>query len=108
MTLRVAIATLLLATTTALPAFAATPRSLSLGADASALIETVQYRQPARPNHYRLDAHRHGDGYNAYASGASRSATIHGHDVIPGWPCVSGGRSRGGAMSAYPNWEICN
>ena len=109
MKLLVAIATLFLATSTALPAFAATP-GLNLQRDAAATpIETVQYRQTPRQRQERSQTHRYRNGYDAYASQhrapASNRAEQH-RDVLPGWPCTD--RTESSEYSAFPSWEICN
>ena len=80
MKLPIAIATLFLATSTALPAFAAVQSSIPLNDAALVPVETVQYRQtqPARDT---------------------------SHDVIPGWPCIRRGGDTSGT-SAFPSWEV--
>jgi len=105
MKLPVAIATLFLATTTALPAFAATALSPSLDGAAAASVETVQYRpqqMPRQNQHYQPNRYR--SGYDAYA--AAPPATTPGRNVIPGWRCAY--RDESSEYSAYPAWEICN
>jgi hypothetical protein len=101
MKLVIAIASLFLATSTALPALAAIPASISLRDAATAPIKTVQYRQTPR------QARR--NGHNPYAShnGAGGSSGAVSRQIIPGWRCVS--RDLGeGNYSAYPSWEICD
>jgi hypothetical protein len=99
-TLPIAIATLLLATSTALPAIAAT--------HPSAPVEFVQYRPVHRHDtvHHRSTAHR--DDYNAHATAPSApDATRAGstHDDMPaGWRCME---RRGDDPSAFPSWEFC-
>jgi hypothetical protein len=107
MKLLVTVATLFLATNTALPAFAAMPGSHSQRDAAPTPIEAVQYRQTPRQRADRSQA-RYRSGYNAYAShnSAPTSGTDLNRDVIPGWHCVSRGDSS--TYSAYPAWEICN
>jgi len=105
----VTVATLFLATSTALPAFAAMPGPMSLRDAAAAPIETVQYRQTPRQRHDRSQAYSYRNGYNAYAShnGVPASAgTDRQHDVIPGWPCTD--RTESSEYSAFPSWELCN
>jgi hypothetical protein len=79
MKLPIALATLFLAATTALPAFAAT----------SAPRDAVQYRQDYR------------SGIDAYAA----SPRVQ-RQTVSGWGhCVSGLES--GARSAFPSWDVC-
>lgn len=90
MKLSVAIASLLLVTSTALPAFAAVPASISLRDAATAPTETVQYRPTPHQAH-----------------GAQSSAHAVNRKIIPGSRCVS--RDLGeGNYSAYPAWEVCD
>ena len=107
MKLPVTIATLFLATSAALPAFATAPLSIPLRDAAAAPVETVQYRnqQTPRENH-RYQAYRNSNGYHAYAS-TPRSANSPSHDLTRGWPCESHSVDSG-FYSAYPNWEMCN
>jgi hypothetical protein len=104
MRLPIAIATLALAITTALPAFAVTPSpiSLSLRNAAATPIETVQQttRQRRQARTYR--------GYNAYAAAPrARSGYNDRFDRYnnPWGHCVSGVTS--GNSSAYPQWDVC-
>jgi hypothetical protein len=103
----VAIATLFLAATTALPAFAAMPTSASLH-NATASVETVQYRQAPRQQRARQHAVQHSNGYNAYASHnrAPAAMTEPSRTIIPGWRCAY--RDESSEYSAFPAWEICN
>jgi len=86
MKLPIAIATLFLATSTALPAFAA-------------------------PNGHYFYSHPQGysHGYNAYAA-APRARSHEGavRSANPGWPCIHRSRQEAGLDSAYPSWEECN
>jgi len=96
-----AIATLIVATSMALPAMATTP-SISV-----VPTEIAQYRQT--PPYQDQHAYRYRDGDSAYAShnGAPNSAgSNRSHDVISGWPCIDRGESS--TYSAFPSWEICN
>jgi hypothetical protein len=108
MNLPIVIATLFLATSTALPAFAAMPASISMRDAAATPIETVQYRQTPRQRDDRDPTYGYRNGYNAYASQnrAARSPNALSRDVIPGWPCEY--RDESSTYSAYPAWEICN
>jgi hypothetical protein len=103
MRLPLAIVTLCLATTTALPAFAATPApiSVSLRDAAASPIEAVQYRQ--RTTRQRRQTTRtYRNGYNAYAA-APRTRSGYRN---PWGHCV-GGLGRG-AESAFPSWDTCS
>jgi hypothetical protein len=101
MKLPIAIASLFFATTTALPAFAAIPASISLRDAASAPIETVQYRPTAH------QTHRSGHTANASHDRVGGSSSAVSRQIIPGWRCVS--RDLGeGNYSAYPAWEVCD
>lgn len=103
MKLPIAIATLLLAAGTALPAVAATPAPISAALrDAAATpIEAVAERtQAQRQRQRQRNARTYRSGYNAYA--AQPRARVQPQ----GWGhCVSGGTP--GALSAYPNWDRC-
>jgi hypothetical protein len=88
MKLPVAIATLFLAATTALPAFAATSIVNAPNGIPTASVDTVQYRQ-AQP-----------DAHNANTR-AARNAR-----VTPWGHCVSG--LDRGAESAFPSWDLCS
>ncbi|MPZ37418.1 MAG: hypothetical protein GEU95_05020 [Rhizobiales bacterium] len=100
MRLPLAIATLALAVTTALPAFAATPTApllASLQNAAATPVEAVQHRRATRQRQTRTRAYR--NGYNAYAAAPySRRVSSWGH-------CVSG--LDRGARSAFPAWDLC-
>jgi hypothetical protein len=101
MRLPLAIATVALAVTTALPAFAATPSApilASLQNTVSAPVETVASRQTNRQRQTRSTRSYRG-GYNAYAaSPRARRSNPWGH-------CVTGlDRS---SRSAFPNWDLC-
>ena len=102
MRLPLAIATLLLATATALPAFAATPApiSASLRDAAAAPIETVQYRQAQTPRQ-RRQVRTYRNGYNAYAAQPTARRSYNN----PWGHCVSG--LDRGARSAFPSWDVC-
>ena len=86
MKLPIAIATLFLAATTALPAFARAPTGHTFFQRDAARVESVQ--------------HGYRNGYAAYAAapGVRRPASGWGH-------CVSGGASE--LQSAYPSWDVC-
>ena len=100
MKLPVAIAALLLATSTALPALAAT--------HPSAPVEMVQYRPTDHPHANHPQTSRHRDGYNAHASAPAATDQSHaapGHDAMPpGWHCM---QRRGDDPSANPSWQFC-
>jgi hypothetical protein len=102
MKLPVTIAALFLATTTALPAFAAPANISTANRISEASVELVQYGRVS-PS-YRFDRQyvdRNWDGYGAYAaSPASR------HAFRDGQPCVSG--LDRGAASAFPSWALCS
>jgi hypothetical protein len=98
--LPIAIATMLLATSIALPAIAAT--------HPSARVEFVQYWAVHRHDtvHHRPAVHR--DDYNAHAAApsapdAARASSTH-HDMPAGWRCME---RRGDDPSAFPSWEFC-
>jgi hypothetical protein len=99
MRLPIAFAALFLATTAALPTFAATPAPIGASLDAAALspIEAVQYRHTARSRRYV----RHDRGYRAYAAHprARRYGDPWGH-------CVRLGEHTPG-RSAFPSWDLC-
>jgi len=103
MKLPVAIAALLLATSTALPALAAT--------HPSAPVEMVQYRPMHRQDANHRQPSRHRDGYNAHASAPSAApsapdASSTSRDAMPpGWSCI---HRRGDDPSAYPSWQFCD
>jgi hypothetical protein len=102
MRLPLAIATLFLATTTALPAFATTPApiSVSLRDAAAAPIEAAQYRQQTTRQRRQTRTYR--SGYNAYAA-APRARSGYRN---PWGHCV-GGLDRG-TSSAFPSWDTCS
>ena len=104
-----AVAALFLATSTALPAFAAMPGPNSQRDAAATPIEAVQYRQTPQQRPEHAQTHRYRNGYDAYASHhrapASDGAEQH-RDVISGWPCTD--RTESSEYSAFPSWEICN
>jgi hypothetical protein len=102
MKLPVALAALFLATTTALPVFAASINTSAPNGIPEASIETTQHGPVALRYHSdRNYADRNWDGYGAYAaSPASR------HTFRNGQPCVSG--LDRGAASAFPSWELCS
>ena len=104
MRLPIALATLALATTTALPAFAVgpSPISLSLRDAAATPIETVQQttRQRRQARTY--------SGYRAYAAAPrarSGSNDPWARYSNPWGHCASG--LTGGGSSAYPQWDLC-
>jgi hypothetical protein len=114
-----AFATLALAATTAVPAFALTPApvSASLRDAAASPIETVQQRTQAQRKRQRTtgtyrDGYR--DGYNAYA--AAPRVRNYGYQGYSGYGyqgysnpwghCVTLGNRTPGA-SAFPDWDIC-
>jgi hypothetical protein len=108
MRLPIAIATLALATTTAMPAFAIAPSpiSLSLRDAAATPIETVQ--QTTRQRQTRT----YRGGYRSYAAaprarGSYAAAPRDRFDRYgnPWGHCVSG--LTGGGSSAYPQWDVC-
>jgi hypothetical protein len=108
MKLPIAIATLLLAAGTALPAVAATPGPISAALRDAAVtpIEAVAERTQAQVQRQRQlqrqrNARIYRDGSNAWAA-QPRGRT----QPYPGWGnCVSGITSAAG--SAYPSWDRC-
>jgi hypothetical protein len=102
MRLPLAIATVCLAVTTALPAVAATPSApilASLQNTVSAPVEAVASKQANRQRQTRST--RSYRGYNAYAA-SPRARRSYGNS----WGhCVSGVDR--GARSAFPNWDLC-
>jgi hypothetical protein len=101
MKLPIAVASVFLATSTALPAFAAIPASISLRDAATAPIETVQYR----PRSHQTHRNRHTAHASHNDAGGSSSAVS--RQITPGWRCVS--RDLGeGNYSANPAWEVCD
>jgi hypothetical protein len=118
-----ALATLALAATTAVPAFALTPApvSASLRDAAATPIETVQQRTQAQRKRQRTtrtysDGYR--DGYNAYAAAPGVRG---GYGYYPGYGgygygyqgysnpwghCVTLGNRTPGS-SAFPDWDLC-
>jgi hypothetical protein len=107
MRLPLAIATLFLATTTALPAFAGTPApiSVSLRDAAATPIETVQYRTQAERQRQRTTRTYRGRNTYAAAPRVRRSYGDQGYSN-PWGNCV-GGLGRG-ADSAFPSWDTCS
>jgi hypothetical protein len=95
MKLPIAIATLFLATSTALPAFAAPNGHYFYSHQQGYRTANSAYAAARRPPV--------ANGYNAYASheAASRSANTR-------WPCIHRSRQESGLDSAYPDWEECN
>ena len=89
----VALAALVLATTTALPAVAASPDQRATAAHAQ--------QRPLQRSHQR-------SGYHAYAAqpGTARSPDASGHATVRGWPCAY--RDESSTYSAFPSWELCN
>ena len=100
MKLPVAIPALLLATSTALPALAATHPSVP--------VEMVQYRPIQHQNANHPQPSRHRDGYNAHASAPTAPGSgdaVPGHAAMPpGWHCI---QRRGDDPSANPSWQFC-
>jgi hypothetical protein len=100
MKLPVAIASLLFATSVALPALAAT--------HPSAPVEMVQYRPALRQDTNRLQPSGRRDDYNAHASAPSVPDATHAvrsRDTMPpGWKCVDRG---GQDPSVFPSWQFC-
>jgi hypothetical protein len=96
----VALTAVVLATTTALPAVAASPDQST-----SAAVATVQQQRAAqRPLHRSQQR----SGYHAYAAqpGTANSSDASGHKTVRGWPCAY--RDESSAYSAFPSWELCN
>jgi hypothetical protein len=100
MRLPLAIATVCLAVTTALPAFAATPSApilASLQNTVSSPVEAVASRQTNRQRQTRTTrAYRGGNAFAA--SPRARRSNPWGH-------CVTG--LDRGSRSAFPNWDLC-
>jgi len=104
-----ALAALILAATTALPAFAATPAPISAALrDAAATpIETVQHRTQAQRQRQRT-SRTYRNGYNAYAA-APRARRSYGYQQgysNPWGHCVRLGQHAPG-RSAFPDWDVC-
>lgn len=103
MRLPLAIATLFLTATTALPAFAAAPAPIALRDAAATPIEAVQYQQQQQQTtRQRRQSRNYRSGYRGYAS-APRARSGYNN---PRGNCV-GGLSRG-AESAFPSWDTCS
>lgn len=93
MKLPLTIATLLLVTTTALPAFATAPTGHSFYQH-----QGYSYRS----NAYGLHRHPTVNGYNAYAAEPNARPQVRSN----GWGhCVSGLEE--GGRSAFPSWDVC-
>ena len=91
MKLPLAIATLLLVTTTALPAFARAPTGHSFYQHQGYSFQTHAYG----PQHHSVV-----NGYNAFAA-----APYVQRQVRSGWGhCV---RGEEGGRSAFPSWDVC-
>ena len=111
MRLPIALATLALATTTALPAFAVAPSPISLLLrDAAATpIETVQQtpQQRRQTRTYRGNYAGTPRARRSYAA-APRARSDNdpwARHSNPWGHCVSG--LTGGGSSAFPNWDVC-
>jgi hypothetical protein len=120
MRLPIAVATILLGTTAALPAFAASPAPLGASLRDAALspIETIQYqqtkrnRQTTQNRQMRQRGQARGyRGYNAYGADP-RAPRAYGGDPWgnyygdPWRRCVRVGEHTPG-RGAYPDWDIC-
>jgi hypothetical protein len=111
MRLPLAIATLFLTATTALPAFAATPApmSASLRDVAATPIEAVQHRQTTkRPRYTRT----YRNGYRAFGQYYEGQRDPYPQRVYPNawsgsWGHCAGGLGSGGD-SAFPSWDTCS
>jgi len=105
MRLPIALATLALATTTALPAFAIAPSpiSLSLRDAAATPIETVQQipQQRRQTRTYRGSYAATPRARRSYAA-APRARSGYSN---PWGQCVGG--LTGGGSSAFPQWDVC-
>ena len=109
-TCALALGTLILAATTAVPAFALTPApiSASLRDTAATPIETVQNRtQAQRQRQGQRTSRTYRDGYNAYAA-APRVRRSYGYQGYnnPWGHCVTLGEHTPG-RSAFPDWDVC-
>jgi hypothetical protein len=111
MRLPLAIATLFLTATTALPAFAAAPApiSVSLRDAAATPIEVAQNRQTTRR---QRQARTDRNGYRAFGQSYYGQRDPYPQRVYPNaWSgswghCVGGIGS--GAASAFPSWDTCS
>jgi hypothetical protein len=103
MRLPIAIATLLLTATSALPASAAAPAPNALRDAAASPIQAVQYQQQPRTRQRQTRTYRSGN-YRSYRGYAAASRARSGNN--PWGQCVSG-LSRG-ASSAFPSWATCS
>jgi hypothetical protein len=101
MRLPIALATLFVATTVALPAFAATPAPIgaSLRDAAVSQIETIQNRQTTPRQRRQARNYR---GYNAYAAEPRARRDYYN----PWGNCVRLGPHTPG-RGAFPSWDIC-
>jgi hypothetical protein len=102
MKLPIALATLFLTATTALPALAAAPGSISLRDAAATPVEAVQYQQQPRTRQRQTRTYRSG----SYRSYRGYAAAPRARNSNPWGQCV-GGLSRG-ASSAFPSWDTCS
>jgi hypothetical protein len=111
MRLPLAIATLLLTATTALPAFAAAPApiSVSLRDAAATPIEAVQYRQQTTRQRRQTRSYRSGSrAFGQYYQGQRDPypQRVYPNAWSGSWGhCASGGA---GVDSAYPSWDTCS
>jgi hypothetical protein len=108
MKLPLAIATLFLTVTTALPAFAATPAPMSASLlDAAATpVEAVQHRQTTkRQRHTRT----YRNGNRAFGHYYYGSRDPYPQRVYPNaWSGSWGHCASGSGDSAYPSWDTCS
>ena len=112
MRLPLAIATLFLTATTALPAFAAAPSpiSASLRDAAASPIEVVQNRQQTTRQRRQVRTNR--DGRRAFGQYYYGSQDPYPQRVYPNawsgsWGHCAGGLGAGGD-SAFPSWDTCS
>lgn len=98
-----AVAALILATASAVPASAAT---LDQGGAAS--VEIVQYREYQQTPRRTIRQSELPNGSHAYATEprSARSHDTENHNTVYGWPCAY--RDESSAYSAFPSWELCN
>ncbi len=112
MKLPLAIATVFLTATTALPAFAAAPApmSASLRDAAATPIEAVQYRQQTTRQRRQTRSYR--SGYRAFGQSYYGARDPYPQRVYPNawsgsWGHCAGGLGSG-ADSAFPSWDTCS
>ena len=113
MKLPLAIATLLLTTTTALPAFAASPAPISISLRDAAVtpIEAVQQRQTTKRQRqtrtYPKADRAYGQGQYYYGARDPYPQRAYNNPWSGSWGQCVGGLTAGGS-SAFPSWDTCS